>query len=33
VKYLLDTCIIAAVLNQEQGHRHIEDRIASARRG
>jgi len=33
VKYLLDTCIIAAVLNQEPGHRHIEDRIASARRG
>ena len=33
MKYLLDTCIIAAVLNQEQGHRHIEDHIASARRG
>lgn len=33
MKYLLDTCIIAAVLNQEQGHRHIEDRIAAAPRG
>ena len=33
MKYLLDTCIIAAVLNQEQGHRHLEDRIAGAPRG
>jgi tRNA(fMet)-specific endonuclease VapC len=33
VKYLLDTRIIAAALNQEQGHRHIEDRIASVPRG
>ena len=33
VKYLLDTCIIAAILNQEQGHRHIEDRIVAAPRG
>jgi len=32
-KYLFDTCIIAAVLNQEQGHRHLEDRIAGAPRG
>ena len=30
VKYLLDTCIIAAILNQEQGHRHLEDRIVAA---
>ena len=33
VKYLLDTCIIAAILNQEQGHRHLEDRIVAAPRG
>lgn len=33
MKYLLDPCIIAAVLNQEQGHRHLEDRIAGAPRG
>jgi len=33
VKYLFDPCIIAAVLNQEQGHRHLEDRIAGAPRG
>ncbi len=33
MKFLLDTCIIASVLNQEEGHGHIEDRIASAPRG
>jgi uncharacterized protein with PIN domain len=33
VKYLPDTCVIAAVLNQEQGHRRLEDRIAGAPRG
>ena len=33
MKFLLDTCIIASILNQEQGHRHIEGRIGSALRG
>ena len=33
MKYLLDTCIIAAMLNKEQGHGHLEDRIATAPRG
>lgn len=33
MKYLLDTCVIAAVLNQEQDHRHLEGRIATAPRG
>jgi len=33
VKYLLDSCIIAALLNREQGHEHLEERIAGAPRG
>jgi len=33
VKYLLDTCIIAALLNREQGHERLEQRIAGAPRG
>lgn len=33
MKYLLDTCIIAALLNREQGHERLEERIASAPRG
>lgn len=33
MKYLLDTCIIAALLNREQGHERLEERIAGARRG
>ena len=33
MKYLLDTCIIAAILNQEAGHQHLEVRIAAAPRG
>ena len=33
MKYLLDTCIIAALLNREQGHERLEQRIAGAPRG
>lgn len=33
VKYLLDTCIIAAVLNRERGHEHLEERLAATPRG
>lgn len=33
MKYLLDTCIIAALLNREQGHERLEERIAGAPRG
>ena len=33
VKYLLDTCIIAALLNREQGYEHIEERVATLPRG
>ena len=33
MKYLLDTCIIATILNKEQGHDHLEDRVATAPRG
>jgi tRNA(fMet)-specific endonuclease VapC len=33
VKYLLDTCIIAALLNTEQGHERVEERIAGTARG
>jgi tRNA(fMet)-specific endonuclease VapC len=33
VKYLLDTCIIAALLNREEGHERLEERIAGAPRG
>ena len=33
MKYLLDTCIIAALLNREQGHDRLEERIAATPRG
>jgi tRNA(fMet)-specific endonuclease VapC len=33
VKYLLDTCVFAALLNREQGHERVEERIAGAPRG
>lgn len=33
MRYLLDTCIIAALLNREQGHERLEERIAGAPRG
>lgn len=33
MKYLLDTCIIATILNKEQGYDHLEDRVAIAPRG
>ena len=33
MKYPLDTCIIAALLNREQGHERLEQRIAGAPRG
>ena len=33
MKYLLDTCIIAALLNREEGHERLEARIGSAPRG
>ena len=33
MKHLLDTCIIAALLNREQGHERLEQRIAGAPRG
>lgn len=33
MKYLLDTCIIATILNKEQGYDHLEDRVATAPRG
>ena len=33
MRYLLVTCIIAAMLNKEQGHDTLEDRIATAPRG
>lgn len=33
MKYLLDTCIIAALLNREEGHERLEARIAGAPRG
>lgn len=33
VKYLLDTCIIATILNREQGYDRLEDRVATTPRG
>ena len=33
MKYLLDTCIIAALLNREQDHERLEERIAAVPRG
>ena len=33
MKYLLDTCIVEALLNAETGHENIRDRIAAAPQG
>ncbi len=33
MKYLLDTCIIATILNREQGYDRLEDRVATTPRG